>query len=730
MSVSKLLLHPLHVASGADSAPEPLIPYKLREINCGDSLSSFVKSNAALHGDFFVADAPHVYLGNKGMQILTSSPFKGEKAAEWSCISLSSCEVIQVEAAQQQLIALGRRENVAKHVEPRRAPRRLTLPFSEVWVLMVDGDEAALHSVLNTMSSLGAVRSDFQSFYDMDERPIGSGSCSNVFVAKRSRKCKQSMFPTIADGSEQIVTKVFVKGDHRRDASEVASSEADLLVAVQNHPNIIRFYGLFTIPDVVDMDPPRWVLAMEWCCRGDLHDDVARVGAYNDTRAAAIMVGTLSALAHIHSRGIVHRDVKADNIFLGVKGRPVLSDFGIAAREDDATAMTERCGTPGYAAPEVLSKSSSVTYCNKVDVFGAGVVLYFIMSGSLPFAGFDIARVLRRTHKCRVKFTAESFMRVSPWMKQFILLLLQKDVAYRPSARNALCSVWTRWSSDLQDVEWLRGRECQMLAETLGAFPILAPNTQVCDAATYLTSSTKCESHEADFCSHSISTPTYFSHASSGDRTSLGSGTLSCISQDESIDFLQMESPLQSPRVERKGARPLPGLLTESKPVLQSQGCDRSLHSRRARSTPASADNAMAHTGKHGKHGGKMLAEDAEQPSAEWLSEGQSQSSTRLLSEEAERPSSERLSGEQLQRLALSGQSAFREQFLTRSSSRSRPGSTSPKKNLHPWNSETSCSSKDEPTRPSFQLDVLAEEPTSDSAIAESEANRQVHHSI
>ena len=89
--------------------------------------------------------------------------------------------------------------------------------------------------------------------------------------------------------------------------------------------------------------------------------------------------------------GIVHRDVKAENIVLSEHGAAVLSDFGIAARLTDQEAMGQRCGSPGYAAPELLTPKER--YCEKVDVFAVGVVLYFLLSCMLPFSGADIALI-------------------------------------------------------------------------------------------------------------------------------------------------------------------------------------------------------------------------------------------------------------------------------------------------------------------------------------------------
>lgn len=96
--------------------------------------------------------------------------------------------------------------------------------------------------------------------------------------------------------------------------------------------------------------------------------------------------------------GVVHRDVKAEAISL-TEGKAVLGGLGIAAFVKDEEAMQRRVGSPGYAAPEVVTDQP---YDEKVDVFGAGVVLYFALSNTLPFTGKTTQEVLELTAKCEV----------------------------------------------------------------------------------------------------------------------------------------------------------------------------------------------------------------------------------------------------------------------------------------------------------------------------------------
>ncbi|CAK0904221.1 unnamed protein product [Prorocentrum cordatum] len=160
--------------------------------------------------------------------------------------------------------------------------------------------------------------------------------------------------------------------------------EADILFSLQ-HPNIVRLFDVVETPDCL-------YLVMELVEGGDLFEHIARHRRLGEPEARYVFLQLVEAL-HIHSKGVVHRDLKPDNILVdrasSCEGRPhvKVSDFGHSKLIDDgwAVAVTQ-VGTPQYWAPEVRDPSRrGHGYDERVDLWSLGVVLYVMLEGTYPF---------------------------------------------------------------------------------------------------------------------------------------------------------------------------------------------------------------------------------------------------------------------------------------------------------------------------------------------------------
>src|SRR6266498_1200672 len=141
------------------------------------------------------------------------------------------------------------------------------------------------------------------------------------------------------------------------------------------HPNVCRIF------DIGDADGYRF-LTMEYATGGTLRDLVKKSQPLRPLpERLADAAGVIAGLAAIHGAGIVHRDVKPDNILRMDDGRVVLSDFGLATDLPESTMVSVFVGTPHYMAPEVREGDPATA---RSDVWSLGVVLHEILFGKRP----------------------------------------------------------------------------------------------------------------------------------------------------------------------------------------------------------------------------------------------------------------------------------------------------------------------------------------------------------
>ncbi len=198
---------------------------------------------------------------------------------------------------------------------------------------------------------------------------LGSGTQGEVFRAVDTRLDRE-------------VALKFLKPPSPGATAENLLSEARLLARVR-HPNVVTVHGAEQLDG-------RVALWMELIAGDTLDTIVQRGGPMSAAEAALIGSDLCRALAAVHAAGLVHRDIKAQNVMRESGGRYVLMDFGLG--HDVAAAGAARsAGTPLYLAPEVFEGHAATV---QSDLYAVGVLLYYLVSGQFPVGGWSVPEIV------------------------------------------------------------------------------------------------------------------------------------------------------------------------------------------------------------------------------------------------------------------------------------------------------------------------------------------------
>jgi serine/threonine-protein kinase len=171
------------------------------------------------------------------------------------------------------------------------------------------------------------------------------------------------------------------------DDSEHVVHEGRLLARVR-HPNVVTIFGAQRIDGVTGL----WMELVEG---GTLAAELGERGAFSADEIAKVGVELCGALAAVHEAGVVHRDVKAQNVLRDGRGRVVLGDFGTGTAIDDAAATAGSLGgTPAYLAPEIFAGAPATS---RSDIYSLGTLLFLLATGTFPVSARSL-RDLRDAH--------------------------------------------------------------------------------------------------------------------------------------------------------------------------------------------------------------------------------------------------------------------------------------------------------------------------------------------
>ncbi|MFJ4877810.1 serine/threonine-protein kinase [Streptomyces sp. NPDC088745] len=222
------------------------------------------------------------------------------------------------------------------------------------------------------------------------EQPLGRGATGTVWRA-RQRETAGAEAAVAGQPGETVAIKV-LKEELANDADVVMRFLRERSVLLRlTHPNIVRTRDLVVEGDLL-------ALVMDLIDGPDLHRYLRDNGPLTPVAASLLTAQIADALAASHADGVVHRDLKPANVLLDERDgamHPMLTDFGIARLADSPglTRTHEFVGTPAYVAPE---SAEGRPQTSAVDIYGAGILLYELVTGRPPFAGGTALEVLHR----------------------------------------------------------------------------------------------------------------------------------------------------------------------------------------------------------------------------------------------------------------------------------------------------------------------------------------------
>ena len=253
-------------------------------------------------------------------------------------------------------------------------------------------------------------------------KEIGTGTYSKVQLVQHKIN--------LSIRAMKVIKKKKKKGTNVTNENEVYK-EVDLLIKM-DHPNIVKIFEFYN-------GEKEYYLIMEYCEGGELFDKIVKSNL-TEIQCAYIMYQILSAVNYCHKMKIIHRDLKPENILIQKDEdgfyRVKICDFGTSKAFKIGDTQKQLVGSAYYIAPEVIQKK----YNSKCDLWSCGVIMFVLLTKKPPFGGRTDQIIMQNIQIG--KYKAELLDNFSPYAKELVSLLLEKNIKKRINAETALNHPW------------------------------------------------------------------------------------------------------------------------------------------------------------------------------------------------------------------------------------------------------------------------------------------------
>lgn len=266
-------------------------------------------------------------------------------------------------------------------------------------------------------------------------KTLGKGATGRVRLAKHAVTGQTAAIKIVSKKSAELVQSASMK---RLDQDKILPTSINgtrtmpfgiereiVVMKLIEHPNIISLYDIWE-------NRGELYLVLEYVEGGELFEYVARNRYLPECEAVRLLRQLIAGLSYCHRFNICHRDLKPENLLLDQDRNLKIADFGMAALQLDGKCLTTSCGSPHYAAPEIVTGEGYSG--SAVDIWSVGIILYAMLNGRLPFDGQDLYDTLRLVRKGDYYMPPELSVEATD--------LIQRLLQRQPRNRISMAEIW------------------------------------------------------------------------------------------------------------------------------------------------------------------------------------------------------------------------------------------------------------------------------------------------
>jgi serine/threonine-protein kinase HSL1, negative regulator of Swe1 kinase len=265
-------------------------------------------------------------------------------------------------------------------------------------------------------------------------KTLGKGATGRVRLAKHSVTGQPAAVKIVSKKSAAMVQSQSMARMDRSDVQQVVAGQRTIPFGIEREVVIMKLIEHENVMHLYDVWENRGelYLVLEHVQGGELFDYVSKFGALVEEEAVRLWRQIVAGLSYCHRFGICHRDLKPENILIDSNRNIKLADFGMAALQPTGRWLNTSCGSPHYAAPEIILGRPYVGAI--ADIWSIGIILFAMLNGYLPFDGGDLQSTLTLVKKGAYHIPSS--------MSTDAANLIQRILQRNPDNRITLEAIW------------------------------------------------------------------------------------------------------------------------------------------------------------------------------------------------------------------------------------------------------------------------------------------------